>query len=211
MTNLSDMLPEVLPSVTGCPEPLAINAIRNAAIKFCEKTQFWEVDIDPIMMISGVPEYDIDQPENQRIIRVSQVIGKQKLVFKTVSEMDFIHKAWRTVTGRTPIVPVMMNPRLLRMYPVPDVSGESFALKAIVKPAPTATVIDDYVYDDFYTAIAAGAKAELCAMPGKAWTQYDLVPYYQSLFDDGVSSARMRVASGFANAPMRARYHRLGG
>ena len=143
--NLSDIYPEVRPDVPDCMDMIMLNAIRKAAIKFCERSHFWEVDIDPLAMVSGIADYDIEQPLNQRVIRISQVIGPDgQLFFKTEADMDSISATWRTVTGATPTVPVMINPRLLRMYPVPNATGEQFLLKAIVKPSPTATVIDDF-------------------------------------------------------------------
>jgi len=206
MANLSDILPEVRPDVIGCPEPQMINAIRNAVIKFCEESHFWEVDLTPLSMAQNVPEYVIIQPANQRVIRISQIIGSfGRMAFRTEDDMDALDPKWRTPTGNSPKIPVMINPRLLRMYPIPNVSGEQLTMKAIVKPSPTATVIDDYIYDDFYTGIAAGAKAILTAMPNKEWTNFELVPYYQSLFNDDVCTAKTRVARGYSNAPLRTR------
>ena len=35
---LADFLPEVLPFVPGCPQPVAINAVRNSVIQFMTET-----------------------------------------------------------------------------------------------------------------------------------------------------------------------------
>jgi len=211
--NLSDIYPEVRPDVPDCMDVIMLNAIRNAAIKFCEKSHAWEVETDSIIMSAGIAEYEIDQPLNQRIIQVSQVITAAlgKIDSKTESDMDASNPTWRTTTGARVNLWVMLNPRLVRVYPVPTASGEVLTIKSIVKPSPIALVIDDIIYDDYFTGIAAGAKALLCAMPHKEWTNLAMVPYYQSVFDDAVSVAKMRNAYGYSGAQLRARPQRLGG
>jgi len=209
--NLSAMLPEVRPSVSGCPEPVMINAIRNAAIKLCELSFFWETQVDPLVMLAGIAEYEIDQPMGQRIIRINKAIGSRGvLAFRTEADMDAVNPLWRDRSGDGVSAPVMVNPRLIRMYPVPLSGGEQIDLRAIVKPSPISDVIEDYVYDDFYTGIAAGAIASLCAMPGKEWTNFDLVAYYKKIFNDDVFTAKARVAKGYSGALSHIRPARLG-
>ncbi len=212
LIEFASLYPQVLPDVKGCPAPLMLNAIRNAAIKFCEETHAWEAVVDPVGMIANVSEYEIDQPLRQRIIRISQVIGAQgQMFFQTEADMDAQNRNWRLVTGSTPTIPVMINPRLMRVYPIPTATGEIISLKAIVKPSPDSVSIEDYIYDDYYMGIAAGAKADLCAMPGKSWSKPEMVGYYQSLFDNDVTVAKLKRAGGYSGTQGRARYQRFGG
>ena len=39
MKPIDDFLPLILPRAPGCPEPIAFDAIRQAAIEFCERTR----------------------------------------------------------------------------------------------------------------------------------------------------------------------------
>jgi len=189
-----------------------INSIRKSAIRFCEQSYAWEVVLDSLLMIANVAEYEIDQPLEQRIIRISQIIGSQgQLFFQSEADMDARNRNWRIATGTTISTPVMISPTFMRMYPIPVASGESISMKAIVKPSPTSLSIATYVYDDYYTGIAAGAKAELAAMPEKSWSNPNMVPYYQSVFNHAVTDAKMRRAGGFADANRQAIYQRFGG
>ena len=53
----SDLLPKVLPSVPGCPQPLAIQHIRDAAVRVCERTLAWRYVQPKFNLTPGVHEY----------------------------------------------------------------------------------------------------------------------------------------------------------
>ena len=211
-TNFSALLPEVSPEMPDCMDAIMINSIRKSAIRFCEETYAWEVDLDPIVMVANVAEYEIDQPIDQRIIRISQVIGsKGQIFFQSEADMDVRDRNWRVTTGDVVCVPIMISPIIMRMYPIPAASGEIISMKGIVKPSPTSLSVATYIYDDYYTGLAAGAKAELAAMPGKSWSNPNMVLYYQGIFNQAVTDAKMRRTGGFADANRQVAYKRFGG
>jgi len=203
--SLTDIYPEVRPDVPGCIDAVMLNAIRRAAIELCSESRFWEIDIDPITIIAGVTDYEIYQPLNQRVVRLESAIGQfGNIPFKSDRDIEQEHgHRWREHQGAVPMGLIMLAPRLMRIYPTPNTTGAQIALRASMKPAPTATVIDDYVYDDYYTAIAARAKAILCAMPGKEWTDLQMVPFYQKIFEDAVDRAKVIRARMYSNAAIR--------
>ena len=41
-------LPEVMPFVRDVPEIVAVQAIRNAVIEFCEETHYMQENLDPM-------------------------------------------------------------------------------------------------------------------------------------------------------------------
>src|SRR5579859_6202936 len=52
-------LPEVVPFVQDVPEFIAVNAVRNACIEFCEKTRYWQSDVTSFQTVVGQPNYNI--------------------------------------------------------------------------------------------------------------------------------------------------------
>lgn len=58
----TDLLPKVLPSVPGCPQPLAIQHIRDAAIRTCERTLAWRYAQPTYNLLPGVHEYPYSKP-----------------------------------------------------------------------------------------------------------------------------------------------------
>lgn len=63
----TDLLPKVLPSVPGCPQPLAIQHIRDAAIRVCERTLAWRYTQPKFNLLPGVHEYLYDKPIDSEI------------------------------------------------------------------------------------------------------------------------------------------------
>jgi hypothetical protein len=62
MASYESLVKEILPYVPGCPDSVVESNLRAATIEFCEKTKAYTYDVDPITTISGVYEYDFDQP-----------------------------------------------------------------------------------------------------------------------------------------------------
>jgi hypothetical protein len=66
-TPFTALLPKVLPSVPGCPQPLALQHIRDAAIRVCERTLAWRHVQPPFALTPGVHEYPYAKPEGSAV------------------------------------------------------------------------------------------------------------------------------------------------
>lgn len=200
MALLADILPEVRPDVPDCMEIIMINAIRKAAIAFCEGTHAWNIKQPPLTLSAASIEYQLSPPAGTSIISIPKVVGVNGVIDPFIqNDMDDTYPRWRDVTGATPASYTLTSPNTLRPYPSPSVDGEKLDVYITVKPSPVGDTIDDQVYNDYYAIIAAGAKAILCAMPRKEWTALDMVPYYTSLFKSGINDAKIRVINGYTN------------
>mgnify|MGYP003150577655 FL=1 len=62
MASFSSLVKEVLPYVPNCPDALIESNLRSATIELCERSKAYVYDLDPITTISGVYEYEFDQP-----------------------------------------------------------------------------------------------------------------------------------------------------
>lgn len=63
----TDLLPKVLPSVPGCPQPLAVQHIRDAAIRTCERTLGWRYAQPTANLLPGVYEYAYSKPPESEV------------------------------------------------------------------------------------------------------------------------------------------------
>ena len=65
-------LPEVLVDVPGCPDIVAVNAVRNAAIDFCEKSQVWQYDFTAkVSLVAAQAVYALTPPTGARVNMVT--------------------------------------------------------------------------------------------------------------------------------------------
>src|SRR5471032_2035127 len=58
-TKFEDLYDEVMPEIPGAPLPLALNAIRNSVIAFCNGSTVWRTWLDPIDVVANVNTYDV--------------------------------------------------------------------------------------------------------------------------------------------------------
>jgi len=60
----SSLIPRINTSVPGCPQPLMEQALRNAAVKTCERTLVWRHAEAPYNLSPGVHQYFYRKPQN---------------------------------------------------------------------------------------------------------------------------------------------------
>lgn len=202
-----DFLPDVMIDVPGCPEPVAVNALRHALEEFCRKSLWWTADISPIDVIAGVHTYDLVSPVIDTVVAGILRISHDGHKLDPMSE-DWLDNEWPrvitlypslTTTRATPwdqvtsdIAQVFLQPtpRTVRLIGIPttDLTG-GITAKVGIAPTATSTEVDDTLAD-YREAIANGAKYRLLMQPNKEWTDRDGAPAYKTLFDASVSEAK---------------------
>ena len=70
MASFDSLVKEILPYVPGCPDSLIKTHLRAATIELCEKSKAFTHDLDPITTISGVYEYEFDQPSGTDVHQI---------------------------------------------------------------------------------------------------------------------------------------------
>lgn len=200
--TLSEFYPYVLPEVKGCPEPLADIHILAASIEFCAKTHYWLYTHAAIDLVADTKTYTISRPsiyvEIETIIDPVYING-QKVWQKTKEWLDANISDWQSTSGSTPLYYTIPSPGVIRPVPYPDanITGGIEEITLALKPKPNATLLEDFLFDEFYEVIANGAKARLMEMPEKEWSNPNLAMYYQGKFDHAVVMARTKAKSGY--------------
>lgn len=199
-----DYLGEVMPDVYGCPHRVAIDAIRAAAIEFCNKSRVWREILDPdITLADGVEDYTLTPPVNALIMGVHKIQlydpaangapDARPLPMLSHPHFDFYSK--RTQDRDKPRHWLGVEPSVVRFYPIPDDKGYTAKIWATLKPTRDSTEGPDFLYNDWEEAIGHGAKAKLLAMVGRDWANPQAVQYHQRAFiNDGWVEARIRDA-----------------
>lgn len=199
---------EVLPDVPGCGQALAKNAIKQAVIKFCERSFVYQVDHPAINAVADQGEYDWAPGANLKVVRPERVwYDKVQLTPKTRDDLDGIYAYWPDESG-TPLYFVQEKLEKLILVPRPSAALASGILAKIsVKPAQAATDIDDAIWEKYLEAIASGAKARLFAMKKKPWTDATLAAYHGGIFNEEIAQARLAAHRGHTRARLRVKGH----
>lgn len=191
---LANFQPFVATDVIGCPDPTIKQAIALAAIEFCRETLSWTVINDPIQLMAGVNEYDIDTPSSATVLTVRDVwLGNTRLVPITLSELQTVMPDWRTGQASDPVYYNMAgDPALLRVFPTPSTTNQ-MVIRAAYVPTLSATTLPDFL-TIYVETIASGAKARLLLIPGTTWSNPELGAYHRTIFDQAILSTRIEEA-----------------
>lgn len=198
-TALSAFTPYIAPDVPGCPEPLIDDAVRRAAIEFCEKTRALREAVS--FNTVADQDYVTLAPTGGDVARLYKVMyGDEEL--EPTTRFDFDEDG---DTGQ-PLEYYIEPPNTLRLYPVPDAIYAMVAHVA-VKPDRDATTLDDVLYNNWRDEIAAGAKAKLLKMSKQPWYDQAAADTAKTDFQAAIDKAAHKRATGNVGAPLRSKLH----
>ena len=202
MKPLTDFLPEVMPSVIGCPVPLVINAVRNSVIEFLAETGLLEQTIE-VQMEPGVSAYEINTEAGivaTRFLRGYLDTRGHPVVATTPASLDADLPNWRNESS-APRHAFVDSPNLI-VHPVPTEAGVLFRDFAYTL-ARSSTRAPDEVLDAWAETIASGALKRLLILPGTAWLNPELAVYHSSQFSTGIDKARISKIKGASLESLR--------
>tara|TARA_Y100001970_G_C14231041_1_gene858656 strand:- start:1182 stop:1862 length:681 start_codon:yes stop_codon:yes gene_type:complete len=211
MATFSSLVKEVLPYVPGCPDTLVENNIRSATIDFCERSKAYTFDLDPISTISGVYEYDFDQPTGTEVHQILHMIydGKDMDPISPRS-LELNYPDWRDRTGQ-PYVYLQKTVGTFWVVPVPSSSvSNSLILSVALKPSRTSNNIDTEFSNTYRDGIIYNALYRLLRMPNKEWTDINASQEYWFQFNQEVKNAELRARGGDLGVKRTVKYKGIG-
>ena len=205
-TTYESFLPDVLPFVRDAPEFMAVQAIRNACIEFCEETRYLQINSDQISLLPNVSEYDLDADTGYRVIDVIEAwAGDQLLIPKSVEELSRIYRStdWRSNVGN-PYYFYRTRMGAVSVVPMPatasSVSKAYLKCRVAVVPSRSSTSIDDDIFERFSETIAKGARARLHMINGEPFFNMNAALDCRKAFNDAIADVRIRVNKGLTRA-----------
>jgi hypothetical protein len=208
----SAFLPDVLPYVRDVPEFVAINAIRNACIEFCEESTWWRTTLGDITLVAGQSEYDLDVEVGCAVAAImSAHIGRVKI--QTVYEeflVETIGPDWRTRTGPVQYLVHDGDFDTIRLAFVPDVVPEDpLQLHVAIRPIKTSTRVPKELYERWGEIIGFGARARLHDTPGQPYSNEEAAAKFRRWFESGYGDAKIQANRGRGRGPLMVRPPRL--
>lgn len=203
----SEYLREVLPYARDCPELAAENAIRNAVIEFCDKSHWWLFDHEPITLLPGIADYELDLPDQTELARIQEAWNGQ-LELREASQDELSRRYvlnWRTQEG-DPRYFTRLRPTLITMCPIPqDRVRNAVTMTLALRPTRASTGADDSIYDEWAEVIASGALARLYGTPGQPFFDLETSILRRNMFVQGIGEAKIKRNRGLTRAPTQVR------
>lgn len=185
--------PDLLPTVPGCPEPVAEHALRRAAQDFCALTFAWRVKLDPIETENGVDEYDLPLERNTELVRIeiARLAGRDIAV------------ATQNDVNRNRAHVGCYDGKLVIVNPLPT-SVQTLELTCTLKPGNAAIGTEDFLYDEYAAAIALGAAAALKAHRLKTYSDPAQAQADRAEFEAKCARVKLKLWRGNARNTPRA-------
>ena len=205
MKPLSIFYSRILPYLPGCSEPLVDQVLVSAAIDFCESSLALRQNLDSFKTVVGISQYDLDPPTaNHDIDRVMSVAvdGKELApgLFEAIRN-DFPTanaKPRGFYTDRTD------NVLTLKLSPPPD-GRYTVVVNVNLRPAMTATQLDDDLFNMWSEPVTAMAIARAMQIPDQPFTNYAQAKYLLDSAARQTNSARIDGNYGSIRGSMRVR------
>lgn len=168
MPRIDDLLPLIAPYAPAAPKPAMRNALRMAAIEFCERTSCWRDRLTSV--IDAGPSHELYDPQFSAIHRIETAwIDDRELKPRYFGE--FSPDELRAEGGACWITQIDTTV----VSVVPNQAG-TLVLDVILKPALSGDRFEDETPGVFILQyprqIAVGALARLLSIPGQSWTNF---------------------------------------
>lgn len=199
MAALTAFAKHVQPEVPGCPQPLVHEAILQACIEFCERTELYDESI-AVDTVAGVNTYALAAPTGLAACKVLYVKRGDSPLGS--SNREAFDASTAMAASGEPSRFYMNSHGDLVLGPTPQ-EIETLTVKAVVVPAADATEVPDALARRWMLAIAAGAKAKLYAQKNSAWYDPAEASLKERDFSEAVNKAINTLRSGRSGTPLR--------
>ena len=170
MVPISAFFPRLLPSVLGCPEPLAQQALLDSAIEFCGRSLAVTTTLDAVTLREGLASFEVETPTNTTIAQVLNLWFDGREIapsaYTDATDTSASKGEPRYFFGED--IDEVFNITLL---PAPDrtVRG-GVIVRAALKPTRSATTVHNILFERYSPAIVDGALAILMAIPDQQFS-----------------------------------------
>lgn len=206
-------LQDLLPFARNCPDPVIEAAIRAAVIEFCEKTEIWQVELDPVSAVAGQYAYDLEAPQGSAVRRILTITDEQGYALEPVTSgmLDQRSPNWREVPGR-PTFYIKRDEELQIWLAPPPATARvnAYLIRAVLVPTITSTSCSNVVMNNFRDTIVNGAIARLLSMPDKDWSNFKTAAVHFGLFRDQLVEAEKYARQANEGATPVTRYGGIG-
>lgn len=174
MREIDDLLPQVLPYAPGCSEPIAVQHLRDAAIRFCERTRCWR----------HIDTFDTKHHHQHEIMAVPNDA--------TLFEIEWARFDNRLLETKTPNGDMLFHdcgePRYITQVNPTCVSveprghGGELTVSMFLKPSQTTDQIPSFMIELFARSLGDGALSTLLLLQNQPFSNPQMAMLFESKF-----------------------------
>ena len=195
---VSEYLSRVMPSVMGCPIPVAEMAILDSADELCRESRVLRESQD-IPLVSGTTEYDLD-PVTVGTFAVEVLFARIGISEPLEPVTPDLLNRLIMGTGEPEFIE-QVSSDLVRLHPAPKTS-EDMSVTMVLSVSPGSASIPSSL-DRWRDGIVGGALHRLMSMPNQAWANPQLAVTFRQSFNNALNGATSQATLGNLKAALR--------
>lgn len=196
----SDLVNRIAPSAPGCPQPVLITHIRNAAIDVCERTGAWRYEHATVTMTAGTYSYSFVPESGAEVYSILTAnmngVPLKKTTVEQVSRQYPKYPSSDADERSTPQYIFQIAPDTFYVALVPDNSTDELEMFVSQRPTRASTGMNEAVMDDVEDAIVHGTLQHLLTLPERTWSDNELAAYHAKQYIFKVNERRARATLG---------------
>lgn len=195
----SDLFVYVLSEVPSCPDFTAERAIRDTCIDFCARTDLYRADVQTLVVVPNVNEYELDAPTGTEPNHVKMILRNGRKLSSVTYE-----EAFMSIEASQPSAPSYYsqydNFNLL-IGPTPS-ERETLKVVYSLKPKTTSTSIPDAIGLENRETLVSGALYRLQMMSDAPWANGAAASMNLQIYERGVTKAIRQSKYGHGGASL---------
>lgn len=202
MNYVEELLAEALITAPQCPETIVERMLRTSCVDFYRETKAWRLTTDPLAVIKGIQQVDLDVPKGTLPIYIYWA----RLDDKDLNAIS--PRAVRAVEG-VPTGFAFTDSRVtIDMSHIPTQTYTRNGLKVHLAVAPTNSLDDipDELFAMHRDGILYGAQQRLLAMPNVVWGDLNTAVAMATMSQGEKIKARREAESVQSNVVRKVRY-----
>jgi hypothetical protein len=205
------LFPEVMLHAQAVPEPVAVNAIRNACVEFCQNTLYMVQTFDAFSVLAREAVYELDTPVGYIVAKIIDPIYVDGMVVPAMIPNQlhtYYGMDWQQLTG-SPTAFVAFTPGVITLVPTPELSGAQITGQYALQPTRASTTFDSEVLERYRETLVAGALSRILMTPGEAYYDPQKAMMAATSFRSGMASIRISASKANVGATTTVRMRRF--
>lgn len=210
---LDDFFPLIQPQASACPIPMIEQALRLAAVEFCERTRCWRHmirrDVTRATLNMVAPIYaTIHEIETAtwegNPLTPTQFSNVQNDIENPVASGNPMYIT-QVAPGSITLIPFVAGHVVLSVFLKPKVADDLAAISSYAPGDQEINVLPEFLLVQHGETLAAGALTRILALPHQSFTDPNRAGGFQAIFERGVNTHFARNIRGQHRAAPRSR------
>jgi hypothetical protein len=189
--DCSNLIRDLVLEFPLASDAVLTHALRQSFSNFCEKSHFWHMQLDTVVVEDEVTTYELSPGNYFLLLDIKKVTVPDGEVKQSASDTG-IYARWDQSSADS-----------IDLYSIDP--GDEVTIVAAVKPVEynDGFYFSKLILADYREAILNGARAYLFRLPQKEWTDLQQFQLCDTLFNSVCGDARRRQKDSFSRSGNR--------